>query len=107
MKKLTDACAAREDINYSFQNGEIIYFQGNFNYLGNVPFTIYFDFEKTTGDAVIFDPKMFVISYCQINTFHPSLNLDKIVFFSSFQQKAEENMTSAILIANMFSILIE
>ena len=107
MKKLTDVCAAREDINYSFQNGEIIYFQGNFNYLGNVPFTIYFDFEKTTGDAVIFDPKMFVISYCQINTFHPSLNLDKIVFFSSFQQKAEENMTSAILIAKMFSILIE
>ena len=34
--------------------------------------------------------KMFVISYCQIYAFHPSLNLDKIVIFRSFQQKADE-----------------
>ena len=33
---------------------------------------------------------MFVISYCQIYTFYPSLNLDKIVIFRSFQQSAEE-----------------
>ena len=31
-----------------------------------------------------------VISYWQIYTFHPSLNLDKIVVFRSFQQKPEE-----------------
>ena len=33
---------------------------------------------------------MFTISYCQISTFHPSLNLEKIVIFRSFQQSAEE-----------------
>ena len=33
---------------------------------------------------------MFVISYCQVYTFYPSLNLDKIVISRSFQQKAEE-----------------
>ena len=33
---------------------------------------------------------MYVISYCQIYSFHPSLNLDKIVIFRSFQQKADE-----------------
>ena len=37
-----------------------------------------------------FDPKMFVVSYCQIYSFHPSLNLDKIVIFRIFQQTAEE-----------------
>ena len=33
---------------------------------------------------------MFVVSYCQIYSFHPSLNLDKIVIFRTFQQTAEE-----------------
>ena len=41
------------------------------------------------SDAVIFNPKIYVISYCQIYSFHPSLNLDKIVIFRSFQQKAD------------------
>ena len=42
---------------------------------------LHLDFETTTGDSVFFDPKMFVVSYCQIYSFHPSLELDKIVFF--------------------------
>ena len=56
MKKHTDVCSAKEGISFCFQNGEIISFQDNFKYLGNVPFTVYFDFEATTGDAVIFNP---------------------------------------------------
>ena len=42
------------------------------------------------GDGIFEDPKMFVVSYCQIYLFHPDLNLDKIVIFRSFQEKAEE-----------------
>lgn len=34
------------------------------------------------------DPKMYVISYCQIYSFHPSLY--KIVIFKSFQQQPNE-----------------
>ena len=30
------------------------------------------------------------MSYCQIYSFHPSLNLKKVVIFLSFQQRAEE-----------------
>ena len=33
---------------------------------------------------------MYVISYCQIYSFHPSLGLDKIVIFRSFQQTFEQ-----------------
>lgn len=33
---------------------------------------------------------MYVVSYCQIYTFHPSLKLDKIVIYRSFQQTANE-----------------
>ena len=33
---------------------------------------------------------MFAISYCQMSSFYPALNLDKIVIFRSSQQKEEE-----------------
>ena len=56
----------------------------------DVPFTVYFDFETTTGDNIFQDPNMFDISYCQINSFHPARNLDKIVIVGSFQQSTEE-----------------
>ena len=58
--------------------------------MGDLPFTIYFGFEATTGDSILHDPKMFVMSYCQIYAFHPDLKLDKRVIFRSFQQNADE-----------------
>ena len=90
MKKHMSVCVGKEGITYAFDNGQIVNFQDNFKYLGDVPFTVYFDFETTTGNSAFSDPKMYVISYCQIYPFHPSLNLDKIVIFRSFQQTAEQ-----------------
>ena len=58
--------------------------------MGDLPFTIYFDFEATTGGSILYDPKIFVISYCQIHAFYSDLKVDKIVTFRSFQQNAEE-----------------
>ena len=45
--------------------------------MGDLYFTVYFDFETITGDNILHDSKMFVISYRQIYTFHPDINLDK------------------------------
>ena len=90
MKKHTKICAAKEGIVYTFENGKIISFQDNFKYLCDVPFTVFVDFKTTAGNIVFLDPKMFVVSYCQIYSFHSSLNLDKIVIFRSFQQSLEE-----------------
>ena len=90
MKKHTKVCAAKEGTVYTFENRKIIYFQDNSKFLGDVPFTVYFDFETTTGDIVFSDPKMFFVSYFQIYSSHPSLNLDKIVIFRRFQQSPEE-----------------
>ena len=40
---------------------------------------------------LFFEPKMFVMSYCQMkSSFHPSLDLEKIGISRSFQQSAEE-----------------
>ena len=54
MKKHTKVCGANEGITSCFDNGEIIPFQDNFKYLGDVPFTVYFDFEATTDDTAFF-----------------------------------------------------
>ena len=91
MKKHIQVCAAKEGITYCFNNGEITSFQVNFNNLSDVPFTVYLDFETTTRDTVFFfDPKTFVVDYCQIYSFHRSLNLEKTVIFRNFQQSAKE-----------------
>ena len=58
MKKYLEVCAAKEGITYSFDNGNIISFQDNFRYQEDLPFTVYLDFQTTTGDLVFFDPKM-------------------------------------------------
>ena len=83
-------CAAKGGITYCFNNGEMISFQDNFKFLSDVPFTVYLDFETSTGDTVFFDPKMFVVTYYQIYSFHLSLNFEKIAIFRSFQQSSEE-----------------
>ena len=87
MKKHLSFCGAKEETNYAFDNGQILNYQDNFKYLSELPFTVYFNFETTTrGNSVFFDPAMYVMSYCQIYSFHPSLGLDKVVVFRSFQQ---------------------
>ena len=62
MQKHLSGCAAKEGIAYSFDNAHIIDYRDNFSYVGNVPFCAYFDFETTTGDAVFFDSKMYLMS---------------------------------------------
>ena len=64
MAKHNTVCAAKERIIYTFDNRKIISFQDNFKVLADVPFTVYFDFETTTGNTLFLDPKMFVVSYC-------------------------------------------
>lgn len=70
--------ASQEGVLYTLENNKLVSFRDNFKLLLDVPFTVYFDFETTTGDATYSDPKMFVI------------NMDKIVIFRSFQQNHEE-----------------
>ena len=46
LKKHLQVCAAKEGVTYSFDNGQIISFQDNFKSLGDVLFTVYFDFDN-------------------------------------------------------------
>ena len=57
-------CAAKEGITHAFDNDQIVNFQDSFKFLGDLPFTVYFDFETTAGSSAFSDSKMYVISYC-------------------------------------------
>ena len=90
MQKHLSICAAKEGITYSFDNSQILDYQDNYKYIGDLPFVVYFDFETTTGDAVFFYSKIFIVSYYMIFSFNKALNFDKTVIFRSFQQSVNE-----------------
>ena len=79
-------CPGQAGFNYLFDNGKIINYQDNFNKIGDLPFSIYSDFETTTGSAVFFDAKMYVISYCIVVAFHPDLNLSHMFIYQAYDQ---------------------
>ena len=62
MKKHTKGCDAKEGVTYKFDNGNIISFEDNFKYMGNVPFTVYFDFAilisiLLSDISILFEPE--------------------------------------------------
>ena len=106
-KKHIKSCSDIAGVVYKFENNKIITFQDNFKFMGDLPFTVYFDFETTKGDNILHDSKMFVISHCQIYDFYPDLKLDKIVIFRSFQQAIEKILALLIFHMDMCYILIQ
>ena len=86
MKKHLSCCSGKAGFTFSFDNGKIIYYQDHYKNLGDIPFSIYYDFETTTDSVVFFDAKMFVVSYSMVVAFHPDLNIRRLVIFRSYDQ---------------------
>ena len=67
MENHLSICSAKEGITYAFDNGQTLNYQNKFKYMGDLPFTVYFDFETMTGgNSTFFNPTVYVMSYCQI-----------------------------------------
>ena len=90
MQKHISCCTGQAGFTFSFDNGNIIDYQDHYSNLGDIPFSIYYDFETATGSAVFFCAKMYVISYCMIVAFHPELNIPRIVIFRGYNQTQVE-----------------
>ena len=54
-RKHIKSCSDIAGVVYKFENNKIVTFQDNFKYMGNFSFTVYFDFETTTGDNILQD----------------------------------------------------
>ena len=86
-------CSGKPGIIYNFNNQSLISYEDNFKSKGDIPFTIYFDFETTAPTEEAANPeqkKMFVVSYVIVVAFHPHLKLNRIIANRSFAHNLEE-----------------
>ena len=71
-------CSGKPGIVYNFCSQTLTNFEDNYKAKGDVPFSIYFDFETTSPtDSEWLNPeekKMFVMSYVIVAAFHPHFN---------------------------------
>ena len=52
MKERLACCSGKAGFTFSFDNGKVIDYQDHYSNLGDMPFSVYFDFETTTGNVV-------------------------------------------------------
>ena len=81
MKKHLSICSGKAGFTFSFDNGKIVDYQDHYRSLGDLPFSIYHDFETTTGSVVFFDAKINMVSYCMVVAFHPDLKIPRLMIF--------------------------
>ena len=91
MQKHLSVCAGKAGFTFYFDNGKIIDYQDHYKNLGDVPFSVYYDFETTTGSVVFFDAKMYVISYCIVIAFHPDLKFPRLIIYRNYEQSTEKS----------------
>ena len=87
-------CSGKPGIVYNFCLQTLTSFEDNYSAKGDVPFSIYFDFETTSPtDSEWLDPedkKMFVMSYVIVVAFHPHFNFNRILVQRSVCHSKEE-----------------
>ena len=101
-------CSGASGIIYNFNNKNLITFEDNFKSKGDMPMAIYFDFETTAPTENCFNPeqkKMFVMSYVLIVSFHPHLNLRKIIVQRSYVHSLEQLTTINYLNKDQMSFI--
>ena len=88
-----NVCGHLSGIIYKFENQNIQTFFDNMKFMGDIPFSIYFDLEVTTGKKIYNldeDATLYPVSYAFVVTFHPFLNIEKIPIFRSFNHTFEQ-----------------
>ena len=88
-----NVCGRFPGIVYNFENQNIQTIFDNMKFMGDLPFTIYFDLEATTGKKVYNfdeDATLYPVSYAFVIAFHPSLIIEKESVVWSFIHTFEQ-----------------
>ena len=92
--KHVKVCSGKPGVIYNFNTQNLVTYENNIKYKGDLPMTFYFDFETTAPtDETLYDPsqkEMFVVSYTIIVCFHPELQFERIIIQRSFSHNKEE-----------------
>ena len=92
-KRHLENCSGKPGVIYNFNSQCVISYQENFKNKDNLPFSIYFDFERTAPTDNQLDPeqkKMLVVSYAMIIAIQPALKLERIIVYRSFAHSLEQ-----------------
>ena len=78
---------------YNFNTQNILTFEENLKYKGDVPLVAYIDFEMMAQTDECLDPenrKMFAVSCVIIFAFHPELDINRVIVERSFIIRLKE-----------------
>ena len=93
LERHMNVCGHFPGIVYKFENLNIQTFFDNIKFMGDLPLSIYFDLETTTGKKVYNfdeDATLYPVFYTFVMAFHPSLNIEKIPVIRSFNHSFEQ-----------------
>ena len=86
-------CSGKPGIIYNFNIQNIVTFEENLKYMGDLTFSAYADFETTAPAADYICPennKMFAISYSIVFAWHPKLNLPRQCVVRGFNHSIDQ-----------------
>ena len=101
-------CTSKPGITYNFCTKTLCSYEDNFKSKGDIPFSIYFDFETTASTDSDWlnheDKKMFVVSYAIVVAFHPFFkDQKKIHVLRSYSHTREQLITIPYLTEEQFA----
>ena len=93
LQRHMNVCGHLPRIVYKSENQNMQTFLDNIKFMGDIPFSIYFDLEIATGKKIYNldeDATLYPVSYAFVVAFHPLLNIEKITIFRSFNHTFEQ-----------------
>ena len=101
-------CSGIPGIVYSFNNKNLMTFEDNLGYKGDLSVVAFIDFETTAPTDSCFDPeqkRMFVASYVVVLAFHPTLKMNRIIIQHSFGHSLEKLTATGYLTNDQMSFV--
>ena len=86
-------CSGKPGVVYNFNIQNIVTFEENIKYQGDLPFAIYADFETTAPNCDFTSPEnstMSAVSYAIVIAWHPKLNLQRQFVVRGFNHTLEK-----------------
>ena len=99
-------CSGKPGV-YSFEIQNIVTFEDNIKYQGDVPFSLYADFETTAPTSDYLCPEndeMFSVSYAIVIAWHPKLDLPRQFVVRGFNHSLEDLTDVSYLTSEQLSL---
>ena len=100
-------CGKKPGVIYNFNLKNVVTFEENLKYIGDLPFSVYADFETTAPTADHLSPdnkEMFAVSYSLLFEWHPNLNLPRQMIVRGYNHSLEELSDMTYLTAEQLAL---